>query len=450
MPSRGQLHCLEVDWEGILGNIMESRIRVTGRVFTLSVLLLACDRGDHTVMEPDPIPPLVNITSCANGSAAGFPCSGIDYVSHLSPGQMGLTIGIVNDMWGWTDPMTGTEWALVGHSQGTSFVSLADPDDPIHAGFLPYTEGAFESTWRDIKVYRDHAFIVSDAAGPHGMQVVDLAQLRGITTMPSRVELLTVYDRIHSAHNLVINEETGFAYSVGGAGGGETCGGGLHMIDIRDPANPVFAGCFADTSTGQRGTGYTHDATCVVYKGPDTEHRGKEICFGSNESALSIADVTDKNAPAALASTSYPGVSYSHQAWLDDAHEYLYMNDEFDEYREDINATRTIVWDISDLDDPVVVHEFLGTTQAVDHNLYIVGNLMYQSNYLSGLRVIDISDRDSPREVAYFDVEPDGENTPQLAGSWSNYPFFESGIIGVTSMGVRSEGGVFFVKLSGN
>ena len=44
-----------------------------------------------------------------------------------------------------------------------------------------------------------------------------------------------VYTNIASAHNVVINEESGFAYSVGSSGGGETCGGGLHMIDIRDP-----------------------------------------------------------------------------------------------------------------------------------------------------------------------------------------------------------------------
>ena len=41
------------------------------------------------------------------------------------------------------------------------------------------------------------------------------------------------------------------------------------MIDLRDPANPQFAGCFTDGETGRRGTGYSHDAQCVTYTGPD-------------------------------------------------------------------------------------------------------------------------------------------------------------------------------------
>ncbi|MDE2793731.1 MAG: choice-of-anchor B family protein [Gemmatimonadota bacterium] len=380
---------------------------------------------------------------------ADYPCKGMELVSRLSAEQLGLTEGIVIDMWGWTDPVTGTEWALVGHSQGTAFVNLGDPERPVHAAFLPLTQGALPSGFRDIKVYRDHAFIVSDEANHHGMQVVELARLRDITASPSRIEPLTVYDRIQSAHNIAINEEAGFAYVLGANGGEDTCGGGLHMIDIRTPATPVFAGCFADESGGINGPGYTHDAMCVVYRGPDAEHRGREICFLSNEEVLSIADVSDKHAPVALSQATYPRVAYAHQGWLDESHEYLYMNDELDEYHDLVEATRTIVWDVKDLGDPVVAREFMGTTPATDHNLYIVGDLMYQSNYRAGLRVLSIADRENPVEVAFFDPTPDDSNEPGIDGSWSNYPFFGSGIIGLTSMGLESaSGGVFFVRLS--
>ena len=90
----------------------------------------------------------------------------------------------------------------------------------------------------------------------------------------------------------MINEGTGFAYVVGSSGGGETCGGGLHMLDLSEPSVPAFAGCFFDGQTGRRGTGYSHDAQCVVYDGPDEDYQGREICLGSNETALSISDVT--------------------------------------------------------------------------------------------------------------------------------------------------------------
>ncbi|HEX9729381.1 MAG TPA: choice-of-anchor B family protein [Gemmatimonadales bacterium] len=379
---------------------------------------------------------------CASGVAAQFDCDGMNLVAFMPVSAIGGARGVrVNDIWGWTDPATGREYALVGRVNGTSFVDVTEPADPQYLGDLPKTEGAPGSTWRDIKVYRDHAFIVADGAGEHGMQVFDLTRLRGVTAPVTFTETAH-YDRIHSAHNIVINEQTGFAYAVGSSAGGETCGGGLHMIDLRQPDRPTFAGCFADSETGRRGTGYSHDAQCVAYHGPDTEHAGKEICFGANETALSIADVTDKDAPVALSRASYPNVAYTHQGWLTEDQHYFYMNDELDELRSDLAGTRTLVWDVTDLDDPVLVKEHFGTEKATDHNLYIRGNLMYQSNYVSGLRVLDISDAENPVEVGFFDTVPYGDNGAGFGGSWSNYPFFTSGIVIVTS----GREGLFIVK----
>ena len=104
-------------------------------------------------------------------------------------------------------------------------------------------------------------------------------------------------------------------------------------------------------------------------------------------------------------------------------------------------ASRTLIWDVSDLDDPILVKEHFGETFTIDHNLYIVGDLMYQSNYVSGLRVLDISDRENPREVGFFDTVPWDESVT-FDGSWSNYPFFASGTIVVSS----GKEGVFFLR----
>ena len=250
------------------------------------------------------------------------------------------------------------------------------------------------------------------------------------------------YDRIHSAHNVVIDEATGYALTVGSSQGGETCGGGLHMINIQDPTSPTFAGCFADTTTGRARTGYSHDAMCTVYHGPDSEHRGKEICFGANETALSIADVSDKAQPVAIAKASYPNVGYSHQGWITDDHRYFYMNDELDELSGSVAGTRTLVWDVSDLDDPILAKEYVSSNRATAHNLYIRGHLMFQSNYVSGLRVLDVSDPQQPIDVGYFDTVPVGDDEPGFGGSWSNYPYFKSGIVVVTS----KEEGLFVLR----
>ena len=376
---------------------------------------------------------------CENDSAAAFNCSNVDIVSFLPLGALGASRGsAVNDIWGWNDSQTGHEYAIVGRTDGTSFVDVTNPANPIYLGNLPMTEGANSAIWRDMKVYKDHAYIVADASGQHGMQVFDLARLRALNGVnPPTLNADATYDKIASSHNIVINEESGFAYSVGSSSGGETCGGGLHMIDIRQPKNPIFAGCFADASTGRSGTGYSHDAQCVIYAGPDAEHSGKEICMGSNETALSISDVTDKKNPSAISMVVYPNVAYAHQGWLSEDHEYFYMNDEGDEPSGLVEGTRTLVWDVRDLDEPVLVTEYIATTTTTDHNLYIKDNLMYQSNYGSGLRIIDITDRANPVEVGFLDTTPNGG-----MGSWSNYPFFKSGAIAVTSGGE----GLFMVR----
>lgn len=376
---------------------------------------------------------------CTDNEAAQFACMDVDMVSFLSVKDLGADRGIgVNDIWGWTDPQTNREYALVGRTDGTSFVDITNASNPVFLGDLPKTPGSRTAVWRDIKVYKDHAYIVADGAMNHGMQVFDLRQLRDVQDAPVTFEPTAFYDQIASAHNIVINEETGFAYSVGGSGGGTTCGGGLHMINIQEPANPTFAGCFADITTGRRKTGYSHDAQCVVYHGPDTEHQGKEICIGSNETMMSIADVTDKEAPVALSATSYPNVAYTHQGWLSEDQAFFFMNDEGDEPRNLVEGTRTLVWDVSDLDDPILVKEYIAETTTTDHNLYVRGNLMYQSNYGSGLRILDVSNPAEPKEVGYFDTTPYEGG----AGSWSNYPYFESGAIIVTSM----KEGLFVLK----
>jgi len=379
---------------------------------------------------------------CQDGDVQGFACSEVDLLSFVALGDLGGGKGIrMNDVWGWTDSESGREFALAGRSNGMSFVEVTDPENPVYLGDLPMTEGANAAAWRDMKVFQNYVYIVADGSGQHGMQVFDLNRLLDIDE-PQTFEVDAFYGEIGSAHNIVINEDTGFAYAVGVNSGGETCGGGLHMIDINDPLNPTFVGCFGHEGTGRAGTGYSHDAQCVIYEGPDTEHAGKEICFGGNETAVSIADVSDKDNPIALSTAEYPNAGYTHQGWLTDDHEFFYVNDELDEVSGEQSRTRTMIFDVRDLDDPILVQEMMGTTAASDHNLYVQGNYMYQSNYSAGLRILDVSDPENPVEVAYFDVNPVGDNEAGFNGTWSNYPYFESGTILVTGI----ESGLFMLK----
>ncbi|MFQ5572217.1 MAG: choice-of-anchor B family protein [Rhodothermales bacterium] len=372
--------------------------------------------------------------ACAGGVAAGFDCASIDLLAFLPLSDLGDPID-VNDLWGWTDPETGSEYALVGHRNGLAIVDITDPVNPAYLGELP--SHTSDSIWRDVKTYRNYAFVVSEAR-IHGMQVFDLTQLRAPLAAPVRFQETAYYDGIGKAHNIVINEESGFAYVVGGTGNGESCNGGLHMVDIRDPEQPSFAGCYSED-------GYTHDAQCVIYRGPDADYQGREICMAANEDTITIVDVTRKTEPVQISRVSYPNVGYVHQGWLTEDHRYFVLNDELDELQGKVESTRTLIWDFADLDDPHLLKEYLRPTTSVDHNLYIVGHYVFQANFTSGLRILDISDIEHPREVAFFDTYPHGDVVAPvewLNGAWSTYPFFESGVVIVGSI----KEGLFVLK----
>ena len=377
--------------------------------------------------------------TCSDGEAAGFACESVDLVSFLPLSAMGAAPAErITDVWGWTDPETGREYALAGRTAGLAFVDITEPSAPRFVGLL----AANPSGARDIKVYRDHAFLTGDGAGDHGLLVFDLTRLRDVTDVPTTFEPDARYDEVASAHNLVIDTESGFAYTVGTNTGGQSCGGGLHMIDIRDPLQPSFAGCYTDTE-GLIWSGRTHDAQCTVYRGPDEAYQGRQICFAANETAMRIVDVTDKANPQPIATASHPGTAYVHQGWLTEDHRYLYVNDELDEIVGTADRTRTLIYDVAELDDPILIGEHLGPDQATDHNLYISGTRAYLANYQAGFRVLDISDPEHPVEIGWFDTTPYGENPPGfLGGAWTAWPFFESGMIVVSSMNE----GLFIVR----
>lgn len=116
---------------------------------------------------------------CLNGVAAGYPCKNADLMAFLPLPDFGARLSrdengvvfindIANDIWGWADPVSGREFAIIGMATGTSFVEITNPSNPIHVGVLP-THGVV-SFWRDIKTFLNHAFIVAEGRG-QGMQV---------------------------------------------------------------------------------------------------------------------------------------------------------------------------------------------------------------------------------------------------------------------------------------
>lgn len=353
-------------------------------------------------------------TPCTGGSAAGYPCDNVDFLARISLSTLGATQA--SDSWGWVDPDNGDEYALIGLTNGTAFIDITDPINPVYLGKLPtHTNSSF---WRDIKVYQDHAFIVSEAGG-HGMQVFDLTRLRNVNNPPVTFTEDAHYDQFGSAHNIVINEDTGYAYAVGTS----TFSGGPHFINIQNPTSPTAAG-------GYNLDGYTHDAQVITYNGPDSDYTNSEILLGSNEDNIIIVDVTDKGSPTPIASVSYTNVGYTHQGWFTDNQRYFIVGDETDEIISGIN-TRTIIFDMEDLDNPQFLFDYSGPTPSSDHNGYVVGNLYYFASYTAGIRILDISDIANQNifEAGFFDTIPGSDVATTNTGTWNVYPFMPSGNI---------------------
>ena len=329
-----------------------------------------------------------------------------------------------------------------------------------------------------------YAYFVTEADGT-GVQILNLSQLDGLPEAadPS-VQIPPVatwseggYD---SAHNIFINQDTGFAYLAGvGLIGEETaCDGepfapsrfNALVLDLNsDPTDPTIAACIADAAE--------HDFYVVSYNGVDKDYKGREIAFvfdGRDKDAPSrlgqrqddtpgeivggtteIWDVTDKNDIQVISSFAVPGMCFSHQGWTSDSrHQFLLINDEIDEGRdaepeggffrslfcdtdtpgETITNPGLYVVDIRDLDNPVFQERFeIDSPGDNDHNVHRRGNKMFWASYSAGTRVIkmQINGKNAPltlSEFAVLDSEPRPE-AGQFNGQWGIYAFPDSDTI---------------------
>lgn len=382
--------------------------------------------------------------TCVSGAATlngvTYACNRVDlaarralstFTAGTSPAPNGA-----NEVWGWTDPVTGKEIALVGLSNGLGFVDVTAPAAPVYLGKLPSATTG-NNLWRTFRVYQNVVYVGSEASG-HGIQFFDLTRLRGVTT-PQAFTANGRYTGVSNTHTLVINEQTGYLYAVGT----NQCGGGPHMVDIRTPLTPTFAGCISTD-------GYTHEAQALVYDGPDAQYVGREILVmyqgqGSAQTGgqVSFFDVTNKAAPVRISTVAYPNAGYSHQGWFTPDRRHILVNDEFD---QSAPGSRTIVLNVADLNNPGFAFNYNSAKRTYAHNLYVVGRYAYMSNYTSGLRIVDVQNMTAGgfAEVASFDTYQQNDGY-SYNGQWMNYPFFASGTIVATDI----QNGLFVLRPTG-
>jgi choice-of-anchor B domain-containing protein len=418
--------------------------------------------------------PELGYAPCVNGFAEGIPgdfnntfrCSNIDLYHFLSHQALGSWGGRGSSSWGWTSA-DGREIVAIGQYDGTAFAEISSEGKLVYLGRLPqYSLG---SNWREIRVVGDLLVIGSEAI-KHGVQFFDMKKVLDLDpASPHNFTQADLEDHwnglpVGRTHNIVVNEELGYAIAAGSVGGNETirvrdnlpCRGGLIFLDISDPKNVTSPGCAA-------GDGYVHDAQCVVYRGPDERYFGRDICYGYNEDTLTIYDVTNKvgNTTTIISTTDFPGAIYVHQGVVNNItwQEYLFLDDEFDERDAKVGPMTkglptTHIFDIKDLENPKYTGHHAGKTRSIDHNQYVYGDFLYQSNYGNGLTVLDVSSVPSDPtgasicEAGFFDIHPEddeleGHGQVAFTGSWSSYAGFKSGFIMVHTI----ERGTFVVKM---
>lgn len=403
----------------------------------------------------------------------------MEFLGQLTNEELGVSrlvrtgTAYLSDIWGWTSPTTGDEYAIVGTSSGVAFARISDPRNPVFLGIIPTTDdGTQRNFWWDMKTFNGFVYYVTEVRDA-GLAIFDMTHLDGMAGPPPGGTLAADarYDAngFRAAHNISINEETGFAYLTGVSKDLAVDPGfiddGMIILDLNnDPLVPV--------EVGQVNGRDTHDAQVVCYRGPDPDHQPAggeclELAFVFNgvDLTVGIYDVSVKQVvdltqdlSIRIAEATYAGASFTHQGWVTEDHEFMIAGDEEDELfgisdpRNPLlpDTARTYVWNIQDLDIPKMVSFFDSDAAAIDHNLFVRSEasgreFVYQANYTSGIRVTELhrSDNDGDgvaefaelEEIAHMDTEPRlpnkhmNHNWNIFEGPWGVYPFFGSNSI---------------------
>jgi choice-of-anchor B domain-containing protein len=347
-----------------------------------------------------------------NGSLIYFPSRGVQLLAWMSLTDLGVPLsGNGNSCFGYVSP-SGREYAIMGLSNGTAFIEITQPSNPVVVAQI----SGPQSLWRDMKVFGTHCYAASE--GGSGIQVMNMSAIdSGIVTLVNTIN----DDATGATHTLALNTDSGYLYRSGGSSNG------LRFYNLNiNPANPQRNGQWSDR--------YVHEPTVVSYTtGPAA---GKEIAYccggfngGFNSTGLYVVDVTNKASPVLLSYVPYTDSSYAHQAWLSPDRQWLYLNDELDEQNDaDITAMTTRVFNASNPLAVTYVGRFTNGLGTVDHNLYTKSNLLYESNYTSGIRIFDATVPTAPVEIGYFDTRPE-DNGETFNGLWNNYVYFPSGVV---------------------
>ncbi|MEM1041554.1 MAG: choice-of-anchor B family protein [Bacteroidota bacterium] len=313
-------------------------------------------------------------------------------------GTLGPATDRYGDIWGWVDPATNREYALLtGRDNGLFVIDVTD-DAPVQTGFVPglaSSGGSLDA--KDVKTYGSYAYLVNERAP---LQIIDLAD----PTDPVQVGTLDVQPGVSSggSHNILVKGD--YLYVIGGRSPG-----GLRIYSLADPAAPAFAGGIAGTD----GQTYYHDIDIVG-----------EVLYAAAiyDQGIDILDISDKANPTVTANFQYAAVNQgAHNICATEDGSHLFVGDEIGSERH------TRGFDVRDPFDVEQVSTIIinpNPSQPV-HNCYVRDDLLYIAAYADGVRVYDVSDPGDPEAVGAYDTYLGTETG--FRGAWTIYPYLPSG-----------------------
>jgi choice-of-anchor B domain-containing protein len=297
--------------------------------------------------------------------------------------------GSFNDIWGYRDPTTGGEYAILLGTTGTYIVDCTNPSAPVQRGFFPNTlSGWSTSSWRDARTYRQYAYVVTEGGG--GMHIIDLSN----PNSPQFVKHFTQPGvSWNNSHNISLDTQNGIVYPCGTSGG-------MHIFDIAtDPVNPRYIASY----TAQ----YVHDLQV---------QNGYANLAEINRSTYRILDVRNLPSMTSVGSFSVPSC---HNAWPTRDDQFCVTTSE----RTDGGLT---VFNISNRSAPQQIATYLSGTGQSIHNAFVLNRVVHIAYYVQGYKGVDISDPANPVEVGTYDTST---STSVYSGNWGCYPFQPSGIV---------------------
>jgi len=306
------------------------------------------------------------------------------------------------DVWGWVDPNTNKEYAIVGNWSGPARLYIVDVSNPANPTEVAFIDGA---SGFDPKVFEHYIYTCDGNSLGNDSRVIDISTPSSPVLLPGS---------FRSAHNIAISESGYMFLDVSG----------LSLWDLN--TTPT-----APDSLWHAGNLNGHDSTPV--------DNDRVWDFAGWDGFAKLWDYSNPSLPVLLSTITNPSINYWHSGDQSDDGNYVYICDELatGPLQQDI-----YVYDISNLASPTYVTG-ITDTDAIVHNLYIIGGLAFVSHYNSGFKTIDVRNPASPVVLDSYDTNVQSGET--FDGAFGVYPFGPNGLVFISDW----DNGLFVFQVEG-